>query len=140
MKDVPENELFSAYLDGELTAAEQADVERLLAESPAARQLLEEFRALSSTLQDMPQHRVGEDLGPRVLRTAERRILTDSEYLKQPADRPKPSLWRRVAESRALVWSGLAVAVAVMLAVMNPEDQQPDDRGPIAHAPGAVGS
>jgi anti-sigma factor RsiW len=41
MKDVPENELFSAYLDGELTADEQAEMEQLLATSPAARQLIE---------------------------------------------------------------------------------------------------
>ncbi|NMC20686.1 MAG: zf-HC2 domain-containing protein, partial [Thermogutta sp.] len=33
MKDVPENELFSAYLDGEITAEEQAQLEQLLAGS-----------------------------------------------------------------------------------------------------------
>ena len=32
MKNVLENELLGAYLDGELTAEEQAEVERLLAE------------------------------------------------------------------------------------------------------------
>ena len=55
MNDLPQNELFSAYLDGELTAAEQAEVERVLAASPDARQLLEELRALSATLQALPQ-------------------------------------------------------------------------------------
>ena len=45
MNDLPQNELLSAYLDGELTAAEQADVERLLAANPAARQLLDELPA-----------------------------------------------------------------------------------------------
>ena len=50
MNNVPDNELLSAYLDGEVTAEQQADVERLLAANPAARQLLDELRALSSTL------------------------------------------------------------------------------------------
>ncbi len=45
MNEVPETELFSAYVDGELTADEQARVEQLLAASPEARQLLEELRA-----------------------------------------------------------------------------------------------
>ncbi len=44
MNDLPQNELLSAYLDGELTAAEQAEIEQLLADSPAARQLVEELR------------------------------------------------------------------------------------------------
>ncbi len=33
----PHDELLSAYLDGELSPAEQAEVERLLASDPAAR-------------------------------------------------------------------------------------------------------
>ncbi len=45
MNEVPETELFSAYVDGELTAEEQARVEQILAASPEARQLLEELRA-----------------------------------------------------------------------------------------------
>ena len=46
MNEVPDTEWFSAYLDGELTADEQLRVEKMLAVSPEARQLLEEFRAL----------------------------------------------------------------------------------------------
>lgn len=120
MKDVPENELFSAYLDGELTAAEQAEVEQLLAASPAARQLLDELRALSSTLQTMPQYKLGEDISERVLRIAQRRILTEAEQLNKPAKVPQPRVFRRLLNSRALIWSGLAVAVAVMLMVTQP--------------------
>lgn len=55
MNHLPQDELLSAYLDGELTAAEQAEVERLLATDPAARQLLDELRTLSATLQALPQ-------------------------------------------------------------------------------------
>jgi hypothetical protein len=124
MDKMRENELLSAYLDGELTAVEQAQVEQLLAASPAARQLLDEFRALSSTLQSLPQTKVGEDLGPSVLRTAERRMLgaAVSAATPPPPDAPQPGFpWREhlrgMFSGRALVWSGLAVAIAVMMMV-----------------------
>ncbi len=120
MKDVPENELLSAYLDGELTAAEQAEVEQLLESSPAARQLLEEFHALSSTLQDMPQYTLDEDLSEQVLRMAERRILTEDIPTSAPAVPLGRSIFRRLLTRRGLVWSGLAVAVAVMLLLHEP--------------------
>ncbi|MBN2475524.1 MAG: zf-HC2 domain-containing protein [Pirellulales bacterium] len=119
MKDVPENELLSAYLDGELTAAEQAEVEQLLVANPAARQLLEELRTLSTTLQGMPQYTLREDLSERVLRRAERQILTGSQPLSSPTsvsrDRPARSVFRRLLSPRAIAWSGIAVAVALML-------------------------
>jgi anti-sigma factor RsiW len=126
MNNVPDNELLSAYLDGELTAAEQVEVEQLLSGSPEARQLLEEFRALSSTLQGLPQHKLGEDLSGPVLRIAERRMLTQPApegELPKPAPAPRAML-RRILNSRALVWSSLAVAVAVMLTVLGREPQQ----------------
>src|SRR3990172_5606577 len=127
MINVPENELFSAYLDGELTAAEQADIERLLATSPAARQLLEELRALSSTLQSLPVHKLDEDLSRQVLRLAERRMLsgqTDSDPFPQDP-MASPGRWhavvRRLSQPRIWVWPGLAVAVGLLLMILQPE-------------------
>lgn len=122
MKNVPENELFSAYVDGELTADEQAQVEQLLAASPAARQLVDELRALSSSLQALPTHKIGEDITGRVLRRAEREMLSE----RQGADPPRPVVagpetypWRgalrRMMRPRNLVWPGAAVAVALVL-------------------------
>ncbi|NQT13273.1 MAG: hypothetical protein HQ582_11025 [Planctomycetes bacterium] len=122
MKNVPENELFSAYVDGELTADEQAQVEQLLAASPAARQLVDELRALSSSLQALPTHKIGEDITARVLRRAEREMLSE----RQGADPPRPVVaepeaypWkgalRRMMRPRNLVWPGAAVAVALVL-------------------------
>ncbi len=119
MNDLPQNELFSAYLDGELTAAEQAEMERLLATSPAARQLLDELRALSNTLQALPQEKLGEDLSRQVLRVAERRMLTEGEP-GETETAPVPlgrSVFRRFLSRRAMVWLGLAVAVAVMITI-----------------------
>ncbi len=137
MLNVPENELFSAYLDGELTAAEQADVERLLAASPAARQLMDELRALSSTLQSLPAHKLDEDLSQQVLRLAEQRVLmggTDSDPNFQgpavPAGRWQ-AIGRRLRQPRIWAWPAAAAAVAIVLAVLHPEQA-----GRVARRPG----
>jgi len=122
MNDLPQNELLSAYLDGELTAAEQAEMERLLATSPAARQLLDELRALSTTLQSLPQQKVGEDLSPRVLRVAERRMLTGEEAGPREiaAEPPMPlgrSIYRRFTTPRILVRLALIAIVVVIIVI-----------------------
>ena len=119
MNDLPQNELFSAYLDGELSAAEQAEMERLLATSPAARQLLDELHALSNTLQSLPQEKLGEDLSQHVLRVAERRMLTGEEPGPVEAA-PVPlarSVFRRVLNRRTMVWLGLTAAIALIIVI-----------------------
>ena len=134
MKDVPENELFSAYLDGELTATEQADVEQLLAASPDARQLLDELRALSSTLQSMPQYTLDDDLSGPVLRMAERRVLTGGGLPRRPVE-PLRNFRRRFLGSRALIWSTLAVAAALVVMIYGPEESPRLDDNGLARAP-----
>lgn len=120
MRDLPKNELLSAYLDGELTAAEQAKVERLLATDPAARQLFDELRALSAALHALPKQKLGEDLTERVLRAAEGRRQSGEgpEPRDASAWAPVPlvrSVFRRVATRRTMAWLGLTVAVVVMI-------------------------
>ncbi len=119
MKDLPEYELLSAYLDGELTARERARVEQLLAGDPAARQQFDELRALSNTLHALPLNRVNEDLSARVLRQAERRMLSGSpvaatQAAAAPPPEPiaEPSIGQRLKQPRS--GSG-AVALAVAL-------------------------
>jgi len=162
MRDVPENELFSAYLDGELSAAEQAQVEELLARSPRARQLLDELRALSSTLQSLPPHKLDEDLSERVVGLAERRMLCErpggrgpapppapSPREAQPASAPSTSLpppeheagsrLRRMLSPRALGWSIMAVAVALLIMAFEPERPERDEANrDVARAPDAA--
>jgi len=143
MTDVPENELLSAYLDGELTAEEQAQVERLLEASPAARQLVDELRALSTSLGDLPSHQIGEDISGRVLRRAERQMLADPGAAlpsRQAPDQPAGPRWRaiarRVARPRTLVWSGVAVAVALLLMLADPAAlRQTPDRSVATRSP-----
>jgi len=143
MNEVPDTELISAYLDGELTADEQFRVEKMLAVSPEARQLFEELRALGTTLQNLPQQKLDEDFSLRVLETAERRMLTasDSKGDAREQDRAKPAAgraaetlkpwwrgisWHGMLSRRALVWSGIVVVAALMLHFMS----QPEHRVP----------
>jgi hypothetical protein len=132
MKNETENELLSAYLDGELDDAERARVERLLADSPAARQLLDELRALSSTLRSLPRHELEKDLSEEVMLSAGRR---KANGIDAPRPAPSPSvpggprlliLRRKIADRvkdnpRMVVWPLIVLAVAVMLMVFDPD-------------------
>jgi len=126
MTHVPEHELISAYLDGELSDAEREQVEKLLKRSPEARRQLGEFRALSSTLGSLSRHELGEDLSEAVLGAAEREVLVGGDSVPTPAP-PRtalgPTLFRRFLTPRAILWSSLAVGVAVML-MLNESAQQ----------------
>ncbi len=72
------DELISAYLDGELTAEQQALVEQELADRPEMRRLHDELRLLRQTLQEVPQVTPREDLADRILRSAERASLRNN--------------------------------------------------------------
>ncbi len=78
MTNPPEHELLSAYLDGELSADDRVRVDQWLATDADARRAVEEFRALSATLKNLPAVPLDEDLSQRVLQTAEQRLLAPS--------------------------------------------------------------
>lgn len=138
MSDLQENELISAYLDGELSGEERARVEQLLATNADARQLVDELRALSTTLQSLPAQKVGESLSDRVMRIAERRTLagsvvkTDEDTsADKEAHRPVrartdwPRAFRRLAQPRTILWPAAAVAVAVVIMLSNRRGAEP---------------
>jgi hypothetical protein len=80
------DELISAYLDGELTAEEKALVEEQLMDNVEHRKMFEELRALRASLQSLPLHKLDEKFHERVLRRAERTMLSpDSGDSKQDA-------------------------------------------------------
>src|SRR5882757_5212880 len=75
MSDKPFNyelddELLSAYLDGELSADERAAVEARLATDAAAQQLLHELRSVSQSVQALPTESVGRDVSEEIIRRA----------------------------------------------------------------------
>ncbi len=130
MNDPTQNELLSAYLDGELDATEQANVERLLAADPAARQLLDDLRALSVTLQALPQERIGEDLSGVVLRTAARRVLLEGAPGETEDATPESvpqgrSVFHRFFNARGLAWAGIAVAFAAVITIFERHQDGP---------------
>ncbi len=131
MNRVPENELLSAYLDGELTADERAQVDELLATDPKARQLVEELRAVGSSLKALPAHTIGQDISGEVLRRAqqevdpERPVPVARQVVREVSAIPWRSRIRRLARPRNFAWSAVAVAVCVLIAVMNLEMSAP---------------
>ncbi len=129
MNDPSQNELLSAYLDGELSAAEQAEVERLLAARPAARQLLDDLRALSATLQSLPQEKLGEDLSQRVVRAAQRRMAIEGKPARAETSPFAPiplarSVFRRFVNRRTLAWLGLTAAIVVAISIYDRQQQK----------------
>ncbi|NLX99130.1 MAG: hypothetical protein GXY83_23575 [Rhodopirellula sp.] len=139
MIHVPENEMLSAYLDGELTAEEEASVAELLRSSPSAQPLLDELRTLSATIQSLPAEKVGVDLRDAVLRSAERRMLEKSPGPLRGRDGNLRTAFRgvvrRILRPRAMVWSGLAIAVALVMLIALPDG---GDQDQIARRPAAV--
>ena len=60
------DERISAYLDGELSAGERAEVEELLKTSSSHQQVLAELTSLRESLQSLPHYTLGNDFAPRV--------------------------------------------------------------------------
>ncbi len=110
----------------------------MLAVSAEARQLLEEMRALSGTLQGLSQQKLNEDLSVRVLQIAERRMLSPEEAEKPDgADKPaagraaaslttaaddsstgfpwRELSWRGLFSPRALIWTAIIVIAAIII-------------------------
>ncbi|QDT67313.1 hypothetical protein MalM25_02100 [Planctomycetes bacterium MalM25] len=116
---VPEvwGERISAYLDGELSVAEAADVERYLADEPAARRLADDLRGVSRTVQGSPAPTFNNDLASSVVAEALRRQATGEDAAELP-DRlePEGDFGLPFGKSaRGWSWAGVAVAAAVLI-------------------------
>lgn len=100
------DELLSASHDGELSASERAVVEQLLAESPAAREMLDDFRELSTLLQSLPRPRAPDALCRSVL-------------LRLEAGRAPTRLTAPTRRRSWLLWGSSLIAAALLAAVGN---------------------
>jgi anti-sigma factor RsiW len=140
MTSEPREELISAYLDGELSAAERAEVEKWLSESAELRQIHDELRSLRSSMLSLPRHKLDQDLGPGVLRRAERAVL-GGQSLRPATGKVGPGpihrWWSRGTWRR---WAWPAVAVAAALALLVHDAQRRPAEREVAKAPqdGAV--
>ena len=118
-----DDELLSAYVDGELAGAELAQVEQRLANDPQAKQLVDELRALSHQVQSLPQEAVGEDLRSAILQRAERAMLLGTA---EQASMPP----RNLSSARRWAWAVMALAACLLLTIYLPSTQQ--DEQPVA--------
>ncbi len=122
MNEESREELLSAYLDDELSAAERARVEAWLAEDAEYRRLYDELASLRTDLQSLPRHALREDLGPAVLRRAEQQVLdgkpSGSKVELAPPSSSAGQWWSR-RSGRMFLWPVVAVAAALMVALFN---------------------
>ena len=116
-----DDELLSAYVDGELTDAERATVEGQLRDDPQAREMVADLRAVSETLRSLPKHELGADLREAILQRA---VVHPQEA---PVERIGSRRWK---------WAVLALAAALMLTVYLPEVDH--DEQHLAQAPPKV--
>lgn len=110
----------SAYLDGELTPAEQAEVEALLLRDAKARQLLEELRAVIDATHGLPRARAAGDLREAIRSQLERHALLGT--LKAPVSQPGASLLRTRWVAAAAIVLMTSVAGYITWSFMEVED------------------
>jgi|GEM_PF-5080670 len=134
---LPYEERLMAYLDGEMSPADRARIDQMLEANPAARQLVDELRVLSGSLKSLPKYQLEADFYKRVLRMAEREVLTgkapaadavaasplsDSEdsFATLPlSTRPRDGMLSRL--SRPTVWASLTAAAALVVMIFSPD-------------------
>ncbi|HVX11175.1 MAG TPA: zf-HC2 domain-containing protein [Pirellulales bacterium] len=153
-----DDELLSAYLDGELNAADRARVERALAEQPESRQLLEELRSLKTSLERMPRARLPHDFAEQVLRQAEKEMLTAPGEM--PAVGPaasdvaaeqkpiastvhadgdeQPGVWSWQRMRRRVIWTTLTLAAGLLIMIVDRGRTPPAGQRQVAQAPAAA--
>ena len=125
MNDVPNEEWLSAYLDGELSDGERAQVDGWLAADPSARQRLDDLRAIRAAIQDLPRESLAADFSSHVLAEAQARAGEASTADVSLAPAKPASVWRDLSwrgmfNRRAFFWSGLAVAIALVIRLSEP--------------------
>lgn len=131
MSRKPDQELLSAYLDGELTPQEKLHVEQWLSRDPEARRLLDRLRRQRELLASLPRSRCPRDLAPLVLETAERRILLEGapSAVSQPVVsrgeqrslKAALSVARRIFRPRNLGWAILAGSIGLAILLLYPQ-------------------
>jgi anti-sigma factor RsiW len=100
-----DDELLSAYVDGELDEDQRAQVEERLRDDPRGKQLVDELRDLSATLQALPREQVGSDLRAGVMQQIEAKVISPS------------SREDRGSGMRRWAWAAMAIAATLLLSV-----------------------
>lgn len=114
-----DDELLSAYLDDELSEQQRTEVERRLSADADARRLLEELRTLGATLQTLPLERPDAELRQKIKARIDQALPT----LATTANDPRASGLRRWS------WAAMAIAAALMLALVLPDEEAAEVAG-----------
>jgi Putative zinc-finger len=113
-----DDERISAYLDGELSAGERAEVEELLRTSSSQRQFLAELTSLRESLQSLPRSTLGNEFAPRVTLAAQRAA-------RESAADARPQTARSGRNWLLVVAGGIAVAAASVALLVNSWSSRP---------------
>ncbi|HEY2895153.1 MAG TPA: zf-HC2 domain-containing protein [Pirellulales bacterium] len=128
-----QQEMVSAYLDGELAPDERAQVDQWLAESTELRQLRDDLLAMRASLRLLPNHKAPRDFSEVVQHEAigDAQGIADGE---EPNVKPASvgSLWARGAGWRRLAWPAIAIAAALLIMLFDNNREQPRQ---VARAP-----
>lgn len=116
-----DDELLSAYLDGELTDSERALVEARLASDPEAQHLLHQLRSVSQDIQALPLETGPRDFRDQVL---QRIVKTPIAREATAASAPTPEVRTTTTPlafqgRRPWIWASLAVAAGLMIMFLN---------------------
>ena len=123
-----DDELLSAYLDGELGDDDRAHVDHLLKTEPEYRKVYEELKSLRDSLQALPMYTLGERFHEHVLRAIEQsRPSSSSTRPGTDSASTSSSNWRK------FVLVAVTLAGAVLIMALQP--WQPADKRPIARVP-----
>ncbi len=136
MNPVPPQDLLSAYLDGELSPAERERVERLLEQSPKARQELRELEQVGELLRQLPRESLPITFASELLdiRLSEKAVAEDqteapNQISSTPSTNGRQSR-RSFARMRKLGWLGLAAvgisAAGLVVMINRPEPSAKD--------------
>ena len=99
-------ERLSAYLDGELDAAEAAEVERMVAADPQAAAMLETLRRTVETVRALPRRSAPDGMLEDLTARIERAQLLDGASEKARADRgDRRSAWGLLASAAIVIFA-----------------------------------
>ncbi len=132
------DELISAFLDGEVTAEEKAFVEQQLVDSAEHRRTFEELRALRGSLQSLPSHNLDDGFSERILRRAERVMLSGQTPTSKSESTDKASA-KAIQHDRGnwrvavVVVSSVAAALFISLFCLPPQQGDSTSMGDSAN-------
>jgi hypothetical protein len=112
------DELLSAYLDGELTPTERADVERKLAGDGALRRRLEGLRAVQQAVQSLPKFKLEDDFHEQVIARARQVRDERTSIVLFPAERTGKEPAEPIRRWHAPFWVGIAATALICATIL----------------------